>query len=262
MKKLWLIGLNTFTLVVGTYRVSFILRRVRLMLRFLIAYFLWQTVFRFQGRVGYYDASTMQTYLFLGYILAAVFVSTTVDSLADEINSGALSNRLLKPFSIVGFLMGGEVADKVIGLVCSSIEIILLLVLLRPQLQLHGNLGLFLLTTMLGMTLTIIFNFIIACVAFWTNETWGIRFLYLILMEALTGSLVPLDLFPQWLQNLVTFSPFTYFFFYPTKIALGGAVVPRAEVGLGVMAAWLVVGTLIARLLWKKGLKRYAAEGR
>ena len=168
-----------------TYRLNFILWRVRNVLRFLMAFFLWKGVFA--GGVSAFGYS--QTQIFT-YILTVLFVQSLItsspgsNSIGDDIGDGNLSNYLLKPFSYFKYLFTVDVASKFLNILFSILEISLILVILKPPISFEFHLTnflLFLISCFLGM---FIFYFLVLTtrmIAFWTPEnTWGLAFLIFI----------------------------------------------------------------------------------
>jgi ABC-2 type transport system permease protein len=78
---------------------------------------------------------------------------------------------------------------------------------------------------------------------------------------ALSGYLVPLDLFPAWLRGITDALPFRYMISVPARILTGdisGAAVLAAWLG---QFAWIAVFGLLSSVAWRFGLKRWVAMG-
>src|SRR3989338_4026154 len=76
----------------------------------------------------------MLSYIMLVAVLqSAVLASRSID-LAGVINSGELSNIIIRPISNLWYWLSRDMADKALNLIFSAVEIFLLIVLLRPPL--------------------------------------------------------------------------------------------------------------------------------
>ena len=76
-----------------------------------------------------------------------------------------------------------------------------------------------------------------------------------------SGYMIPIELFPRWLRGIVEIMPFRYQLGLPVEIMTGAhgrleSLVLLAQQGLVVLAA----GALVA-LVWRLGLRRFAAYG-
>jgi ABC-2 type transport system permease protein len=101
-------------------------------------------------------------------------------------------------------------------------------------------------------------------VPFWVPElSWGAQFLVIIvIVEFLSGSFFPLDVFPPLVYQILRFTPFPYLVFIPIKIYLGSFSMSLVLQSLGIGVAWGIILWKIMNYVWKKGLLVYDAVGR
>ena len=110
-------------------------------------------------------------------------------------------------------------------------------------------------------TLFIVIEVIIGLLAFWTTNTRNMFEVYDLLLLLASGELVPLALFPSWAFGLLTVLPFRYTFSFPIEIFLGKLTPSGIAAGFLWQLGWLIVLSLVARLMWTRGLRRYSATG-
>ena len=264
MAKYLLIIRNTFE-EYFIYRVNFLLWRLRNVLGFLTGYFLIKAIFT-QGKVIYgYDLEKILTYLFSVSILrAVVFSSRTVD-LAGVIQSGNLTNILIKPISPLLVWFSRDLADKILNIFFSLLELGLIIYLVKPPLFVQSNpfyLFLFLFLVGLALVLYFLINFLLSLVGFWTPEVWAPRFLFNILLNFFSGGIVPLDVLPKTVRLLFQLTPFPYLLFNPIAVYLGKVplLVAAGMVLIGLF--WMGVFYSLVQFFWQKGLLVYESEGR
>ncbi len=248
-----------------TYRLNFIMWRVRSVLRILIVYFLWSSIFSSHQKILGYEKSQMLTYIVgISIIWALVFATRTQD-IATDINEGKLSNYLLQPMSYFNFLLGRDLADKLFNLGFALIELTLLVIILKPAIFLQTNLIILCLTLaslIVSNALYILISILLGFIAFWSPETWGPRFLFFMVLDFFAGSFFPLDILPPAFYIIIQFSPLSYLIFFPMKIYLGQLTSSQITTGFGISIAWVLVLSLLARNVWKIGLRSYTAVGR
>jgi len=81
-------------------------------------------------------------------------------------------------------------------------------------------------------------------------------------LQLTAGSFFPLDVFPQQIVSLLSFTPLPYLMYFPAKIWLQQLRVENLYQGLIILSIWIALFYLLANFLWKRGLKQYGAEGR
>ncbi len=248
-----------------TYRLNFILWRVRMAIRLLVVYFLWQGVLSSRGQIFGYNQSGILTYILASQVVASFITSTKTQDVGGEIQQGDLTNFLLRPMNYFGFLISRDAADKLLNVGFSIVEISIIIFFLRPPLVIQKDpylLILFLLSVGIGIGLFFCISLLLSLLSFWTQEGWGPRFLFMIINEFLSGGLFPLDILPAILFKLFTILPFSYLLFFPLKVYLGQLTASQIWQGFTIATIWLVILILLVQLVWQKGLRLYTAEGR
>lgn len=247
------------------YRLNFFLWRVRVIVGILITYFLWQSIFQGKTEVFGYSRTDMFTYILLITFLQGIVLSTQTHKVANEINTGDLSNLLIKPINYFGFNFARDLTDKFINTVFSFLEMLILIMILKPPVFLQTSpywLGFFILLVVLAAILYFEINMLLSFIGFWSKETWAPRFIFYILVVFLAGTYFPLDIMPPPIYSFLLLLPFTYVVFFPLKVYLGSVSAVVLYKGLIIISIWIVVLGMLMNYLWKKGLKFYTAEGR
>lgn len=264
MKKYWQVVKNTWAEYM-TYRLNFILWRVRRVLNLLLVYFLWSAIFVGQGEVFGYSQKQILTYILLSNIVASFVFATKTLEIGGQINSGDLTNFLLRPISYFKYWWARDFSDKVLNIFFSIVEVALLIFLFKPGVFLQTNLNLlffFALSIILGIVLYFHLSFLLGFIGFWSPEVWAPRFIFFILTEFFVGGLFPLDILPKPLFLALQALPFPYLLYFPLKIYLGQLNIWQIAGGFAVSMVWLFTIYQTVQLVWQKGLRVYTAEGR
>lgn len=250
-----------------TYRLNFILWRVRNVLRLLMTYFLWNGVFSSNVIAFGYDKSQIITYIFMVLIVQSLILSApSADNIGGEISSGDLSNYLVKPMSYLKYWFTRDLASKLLNIIFAVFEVTILAGILKPVLAFPASpLSILALIVMciLAMIIYYCLNVAVRCVAFWAPEnTWGFAFIVIVFLEVLAGGIFPLDVLPNNILTALQFTPFPYLVYYPIAIFLGkisGPILIRIMIQ---SFAWTVIMMWITNKVWRRGLKVYGAEGK
>lgn len=247
------------------YRINFLLWRIRIILSVLLGYFLWMSIFQAQTSVFGYDKPRMLTYMLLLTVINGFVLSSRTTSVADEIVRGKLSDLLIRPINYFWYIFSCDIADKIVNAFFSCIEIILLMFFLRPPFIIPTNPGQligFFVSIILAGILYFEIGMILSFIAFWSRDTWAIRFIFFILVSFLAGIYFPLDILPKpffWLSQLL---PFSYLGYFPLKLYLGSGSGDFLIRGFFTISLWIISLWICMMVLWKKGLQIYTAEGK
>ena len=96
---------------------------------------------------------------------------------------------------------------------------------------------------------------------FWTTRVGAVFQLYIALELLLSGRLVPLTLFPEWVQTVAWFLPFRWTLYFPIQTLVGDLSNAELLAGLAMQVFWTVVGIGIFSLVWRFAIRRYTAVG-
>src|SRR5579859_1305440 len=139
MKKYFLIARNMWDQTL-TYRLNFIVWRIRVVINLLIIYFLWMAILPSGKQLFGYSQSMILTYILGTSLLNAIILASRSGEVGDEINNGDLSNFLLRPINYFYYWFAKDLGDKAMNLIFSVIELSILFFLLKPPLFLQHNL--------------------------------------------------------------------------------------------------------------------------
>lgn len=263
MKKYWQIIKVGFA-EATTYRLSFVLWRVRRVLNLLLVYFLWLALLGNSTAIFGYQQKEIITYILLSNIVGSFVFATKTEGLAETIVSGDLSNLLLRPFSPFLALAARDAGDKFMNIAFSVVEVILLIFFLKPAL-LWQTQPFFLLAFVLAVTLAIVLYFnislLLGFVGFWSPEVWAPRFIFFVLINFFAGMLFPLDILPRPVFTILQALPFTYLLYFPLKVYLGQLSSGAILSGLFFSVLWTAVFIKAVSWTWQKGLRSFAAQG-
>lgn len=264
MKKYWLIIKNTWNEYLE-YRLNFILWRVRVVIRFLITYFLWSAIYTNNQQFFGYSRQGMLTYVLLLYVVSNFVFATRTQDVGAEINEGRLTNYLLKPINYFGGLISRDMSDKLLNFGFTVIETALIFIILKPPIFIQTSvwlialaLGAFVGSVVVYFNLSLLLGFI----GFWTAEVWAARFIFIIVVDYLAGSFFPIDILPAQFARLLMLTPFPYIYYFPVKLYLGNLNQHEIWSGFVIMIFWVLALSYLVANVWRRGLKIYSAEGR
>jgi ABC-2 type transport system permease protein len=216
-----------------------------------------------EGPVGQFDRDGFVAYYLVTLIVRQVTGAWVVWEMVREIREGTLSLRLLRPIHpIASYSADSLAAMPMRALISLPVAIAVLLATTGRHVS-HDpvNIACFV-ASLLGAWIT---NFsvstMIGTLALVIESSMAVWELWFGCFMLLSGYLVPLSLFPHWLERIARASPFPYLQAVPVEMLVGLRDRHAALVGLGVQWIWAVAAAAAMLLLWRRAVKRYAAYG-
>ena len=249
------------------YRLNFIMWRVRNVLQIFLIFFLWSSVFHDPSSVIFgYDRSKILTYVFGTLIIKAVVFSSRSIELARIISDGTLSFYLVKPVNFFKYWFTRDISSKLLNLSFAFLETTILFFILKPEIFIQSNffyLFFFLVSLVIAIFLFFAITLLVNIFSFWSPETnWALPYLFIVIIgDFMSGSVFPLDIFPQSMQNIFYSLPFSYLVFFPLQVYLGKLSLVTVINGIFISLGWLIILWMAVKVFWEKGLKEYKAEG-
>lgn len=245
------------------YRTSVFLWRFRNFLAAVLSLTVWSLLLSNGNSVGSYDQSSAITYVFVISLLQSVVLSTSLHGMSEFIYSGGLSIVLVRPLNVFAYFATQEVADKLKNFLFLLAESTLLWWLFQPTLVLPDTpmLALFLVWTAGAIYLNGLLLMLLGMIGFWSPETWAPRFLFFILLDVTAGKLFPLDILPKIIQQVLFLTPLPYLSFMQTQLFLGKLDATSLWQHTVIFVSWMLVGTVLVRIIWRRGMRQYAGAG-
>lgn len=192
------------------------------------------------GVVGEWDEQTLVTFAFATQALLAGTGAFGEPELAERVRSGDVVVDLYRPVDLQTWWLASWCGRAAFLLVARGIPPIVLgglvfdLRLPDDPLLWAAVVVSFVLASLVGFAV----RFLVNLSAFWLVQNQGLDQLVTIVITFFGGLLVPLALFPGWLEPVARTTPFAAMIQYP------------AEVFLGLHASSGVVGVLALQLAW------------
>ena len=229
---------------------------------FFIKYNLWSSIFGMPGvtTIQGYDLASMLEYQVWVMVVGLLAQSYNNMKLSEDIRLGRISSYLIYPFGFWQFHTASFFGTQVIQIIVSFLTILVITVAgFKLNLSIEQTpvaLAFCVLVSILWFSI----SFILGLVAFWLEETWILRVIFIVIAQFLSGAIVPLEIYPTWLRDVLDYTPFPYMTYVPVKLFMG---VYEGSVGaaFAVISFWLIIMVLAAALTWKKGIRMYSGAG-
>jgi ABC-2 type transport system permease protein len=252
------------------YRGDFLLGTFLRFLPMLTTILLWDAVYAGSGKeeLSGYQRNEMISYLLLVHI-SRMFSSMPglATGIARDIRDGNLRKYLLQPIDMVAYLLSYRVAHKIAYIATSAFPYAILFFLCRsyfPPWPGPATLAAYAASLLMGFLVGFFFEMSIGTMGFWILEVTSLMYVVNTLAFFVSGQMFPLDLLDSFSRPLVSVLkvlPFQYMAYFPSAVFLGKIEGRDLVFGLIAEAAWIAFFMVLARWLYRLGLKRYCAFG-
>jgi ABC-2 type transport system permease protein len=246
------------------YRFNFFTAILGALLTMALLYYLWSAI--------YHSATSMEmsyqaliTYVCLGqaFSFARPGQRRVLVRIGLGIRRGDVVLDLIRPtdYQLLTFseTLGAYLME--IAMVSLPSYLLALLVFgIDPPASSEAALG-FVISLMGALFLVFSLDFLVGMMAFWTFSVWGLGYAKIAVLDILAGTIIPLTLFPEWLQRIVLALPFKGMAYTPLAIYVGeieGSGIWTSILG---QFAWGVGLVLLTRLLWLRRRRRIEIQG-
>lgn len=195
-------------------------------------------------------------------MIAFLFLFGTWD-LMNSVYTGSIGVDLLKPIPLFFHWMARELGRSLVNLVMRGMLLVLIFAAFYPF-QLPRTLAQVLLLPVvmaLGWLVSYAFRFLVNLAAFWTPDARGIGRVAYMMMNLLSGFLMPLRLFPDWFANLCRLTPFPALFNTTLEVYLGTLNGPELWSALLNQLLWALALSLLAQAVLSAGVRRLVIQG-
>jgi ABC-2 type transport system permease protein len=251
-----------------SYRVNFFMFVLGNLMRTFVIYYLWKAVFlsSSQGLINGFSLDDMIIYIFMSSLTAGTIATGTDYDIADEVKEGSIAMNLIKPISYklrMLFMSFGAFLYQFIFILL-PVWIGLLAVRyftvneMPPSI---GTIAIYLVSLILAFLVNYLMNFSFGLLAFYVTNMWGIGHLKEAALLFFSGQLIPIAFFPEVLQKIMQFFPFSSLNYIPVMIYLKKLTGAALLEALGIQLLWIGILYVVSSVLWKRAINKLVILG-
>lgn len=244
------------------YKTEFLVSLVGSVIQLTVLWFLWNAIFKAYGSdlVGGFTLPMMITYVSISTIIGLYNRSVIEYLIEEDVKTGFISMILTKPFSYPLYYMFREIGKIGFYLLTRGVVIALIsFLILNIAFPVSP---LFFLCMLLGFFINFFIVFLTGLWSFWSSGSiWGIRYARVVISEILSGSIIPIFLFPSWLQQISYLLPFQAIYSVPLLVYVG-RVTGTAILGqVLIQLFWILILGSFSLFVWKRAEKKAIVQG-
>jgi ABC-2 type transport system permease protein len=222
-----------------------------------VAYYLWKSIYRYSDTIR--GLTFNETFLYVG-LGSAIFIllKTYADWIIHyEIREGAIATYLTKPMDFQIYALFANLGSLLMNLTAITIPTALAMVFLFKVKVVFGvGLLLFPVSLLLAFIISFSIDYFIGLMGFYSESVWGLSMTKEIIVTVFSGALIPLQFFPDGIQNVLFWLPFQAIYHTPLMM------ITRPDQGLNIFLPmiliqlfWAAALFILARLFYNQAIK-------
>jgi ABC-2 type transport system permease protein len=203
------------------------------------------------------------TFIWLGQALLALLPWTIDKELEAQVKNGNVSYELVRPINLYCLWYARAFAMRTVPTIMRCIPVIIIAGLffgLSAPISRTAFLA-FGVSLIFGTLLSSAITTLILISLFWTLSGEGIQRLTPHVTLLLSGLVVPLPLFPEWLQPFLSLQPLRGVLDIPSRLYTGVIPTQEAFYYLGFQLTWILILVGAGRWLIGRALRQFVIQG-
>lgn len=223
---------------------------------------LWQSIYKINEN-DKFSLSEIITYMIIAKLIEQITMPSIQWKITREIINGDIIKFLIKPMSYLLYILAWNIGNKISILITSVFPLGFLILMYQKNFILvdPNNILFFCVSILLSFLMAFFFYFFVSMLSFKFIEISSFFFTLEIIVEFLSGAVIPLSLLPSWLTKIVYALPFSYMIDFPISIYLSRISNYRIYIGILIQLIWVFVFFLLSIFSWKIGVKNYDGVG-
>jgi ABC-2 type transport system permease protein len=203
------------------------------------------------------------TYIWLGQAMLLLVMLDVDRDVAGMIRTGGVAYEMARPLDLYNLWFARAISGRAAPLIMRGIPIFvvaeLFLNLEKPSSW--SATALFMVSVVSGLLLAASMVALMTISLLWTVSGEGIYRLATPMIFFFSGIVIPVPMFPDWMQQSLTILPFRGLIDTPFRIYMGVFTGSAAFLGLLHQLAWTVVLVALGRMVLARGLQRLVIQG-
>nr|WP_269144146.1 ABC-2 family transporter protein [Clostridium guangxiense] len=231
-----------------------------------VSYYLWKAVYGSSSKttIKGFSLNEMVIYILISFLTSLMIGVSIFSDIYSEVKDGSIAVNLIRPisyekrmmFQALGNVMYNFILIFIIGF--SGINILLYK---YTGVFSISNILLYLISAILGLLINFYYSYCFALLSFKITNMWGLTQIMGAITDLLSGALIPIVFFPKIIQKFIEVLPFSSLIYTPSMIYLGKLTGIFLIKALILQVIWLIILSVIAKVMWNSLIKKLTILG-
>lgn len=246
------------------WRVDVIFHMLFTISKIIFAYLLWGIIFANKTTIADFTFHQMMSYYIINSFLSQLELSEKIsEELSTKIRNGGFSKYLVVPVNVEGYFAAMDIGILFFYLFFDFVAAIVWVFLFQIQFVITQNgflLGCAILLFLLGSFFMMQLNYYLGLLTLKFQEISTFLMIKNNIISLISGSIIPLALFPDTVIQIMKLLPFYYVTYLPSMLLIGKSG-EEAVKGIVIMILWCIFIQIVIVSTWRKYRKKYDGAG-
>jgi len=227
-----------------------------------ILVFFWRGVYANSTTLSGLTQAATINYILIAQLLLPLVENRLIFNFGWMIREGQIAIDLLRPMDFQGRFYVDAVGNLILNLLLKVPLLIFAVIAFGLQLPSDPRVwAAFIVALLLGHAVLFFFDWIFSCLAFYSTETWGLSVVRVAVATFFSGSLVPLQMLPDWLRGIANALPFAQSVAVPVSLLSGITPLGDAPGVWLIQGLWLIGLLVVSRIVFSVSVRKITVQG-
>jgi len=226
-------------------------------------YFLWGAIYGGQQQLGGLSVEQMTAYVAISWMSRAFYFNNIDMEIAQEVREGKVAIEMVRPYNYLSVKTAQALGEGIFRLLFFAAPVIFLVSLFIPFRfpNTWESGGMYAASLLLAFLINTQINLVTGLLTFFLFRNEGMMRTKRVMVDLLSGLILPISFFPGWAQTLMSYLPFQAINYYPSLIFTGAVGTSRALEIITLQIGWIAVLMLPIVLLWRQARHKLVVQG-
>lgn len=219
---------------------------------------LWKYLFSHDAAMTSY----MISYVVLSHLLGVVYTNGISTLIGSKVTTGDFVIDLIKPVNPILTYWSTSFSTNIAKLLNRGIPLILVFLPMFFNLQFSFEKILFFgLAIIFGIVISNLIYILVGYLAFLIFEVMPYVRIIDDTIRLVSGAVIPVAFFPSWLEKISHATPFYFLYSFPLRLLLNELPMYEIYQGFIIMSIWVIILSIILKIVYSAALKRSIVQG-
>ncbi|MEY4480148.1 MAG: hypothetical protein RLZZ267_826 [Bacillota bacterium] len=226
-------------------------------------YFLWKAVYGSSEQLAGFTVVQMTTYVAITWMARAFYFNNLDRELSNEIKDGSVAIQMIRPYNYLVVKMMQGFGEGIFRFFLFSIPGMILVSFIFPivlPLDIERWI-VFLIMLVFSFVINSQINIIVGLMTFFIENNEGIMRMKRVLVDLMSGVIVPMSFMPLWAKPIIDALPFQAIAYLPASVITGRTAGDEMWTTLLIPVGWSMGLMIPILLIWRAARKRLFVQG-
>jgi len=263
MAKLYLELIRIRFLTMLAYRVNYYSGIIIYGINIGAYYFLWGAIYGGQQNLAGLTPAQMTAYVAIAWMSRAFYFNNIDQEIGQEVRDGKVATELIRPYNYLSVKAAQALGEGIFRFFFFAAPGMILVSLFLP-IHFPGTVQswlLYLTSLLFAFVINTQINLLTGVLTFFLFRNEGMMYAKRVVVDLLSGVIVPISFFPGWAQSILAYLPFQSINYYPSMIFAGAIDASRAGDIIFLQMVWVLIMFVPITLLWRLARRNLIVQG-